>query len=608
MYVYMSLSWIFPLRLLGGTTALFPMPRWSTAMPPTLRLVHERVDDVPLILGSLIRLRLPQLLDGHLKPHPHHQGLSLGWLITLWITYILSQADHRKSHVRSWANKLHHCLQTVTGLTIREVEFSDDRLTLLLARLSHTPTWDRIEADLWDGTCEVYSIPLERIRLDSTSSYGFHTPVDGGLMQLGHSKDHRDDLAQFKLMAAAAEPTGQLIATAVHPGDAADDPLYLPIIERVRMLLGRTGLLYAGDCKMAAPETRAAIAARGDFYLTPLPMTGATKEDFTTTWVEDAVSGARRDELVPIRVGDDQLGVGYEFERAQTACIDQDAQTWTERVQVTRSETLAQAQARALQRRLEKAEAAVRALTPPVGPGRVQFTTGWELGRAVQAVPTEHEVGDLLEVAWTREQSSRTQYVGRGRGGPARPKKTEWKIRYQVTTVRRKEEAIRRREERMGWRVQVTNVPRARLSLMESVAAYRGGWILERDFHVLKDRPLGIRPLHVRRDDQVVGLAHLVTLALRVLTLFEVLVRRGQEQSGKRLPGLYPGQASRTTERPTGSRVLTAIAREGITATEVDDGEERRWHLSPLPELVQGVRSSLGLSEAIYDRILDHAN
>jgi transposase len=577
-------------------------------MPPTLRLVHERVDDVPLILGFLIQLRLPQLLDDHLKPHPHHRGLSLGWLIVLWITYILSQADHRKSHVRSWANKLHHCLQTATGLALREVDFTDDRLTLVLARLSHTETWDRIEADLWKGTCEVYSLPLQRVRLDSTTSYGFHAPVDGGLMQLGHSKDHRPDLAQFKLMAAAAEPTGQLIATTVHPGDAADDPLYLPIIERVRTILGRTGLLYAGDCKMAALETRGAIAARGDFYLTPLPLTGATKEDLTATWVEDAVSGPRRAELVPIAVGDDQLGVGYEFDRQQTACIDQVERTWTERVQVIRSESLAQTQARALQRRLEKAETAVCALTPPVGPGRVQWTTGWELERAVAAVLAEHEVGDLLEVDWSREEMSRTRYVGRGRGGPARPKKTELKIRYQITTVRRKEKAIQQREARMGWRVQVTNALKEGLSLVEAVVAYRGGWTLERDFHVLKDRPLGIRPLLVRRDDQIVGLVHLVTLALRMLTLFEVLVRRGQEKSGKKLTGLYPGQASRTTESPTGSRVLSAIAREGITATEVDDGEERRWHLSPLPELVCGVLSSLGLSEAIYNRILEHSN
>jgi transposase len=155
----------------------------------------------------------------------------------------------------------------------------------------------------------------------------------------------------------------------------------------------------------------------------------------------------------------------------------------------------------------------------------------------------------------------------------------------------------------MGWRVQVTNVPAERLSLVGSVVAYRGGWVLERDSHVLKDRPLGIRPLYVRRDDQIVGLAHLVTLALRVLTLFEVLVRRGQEQAGEKLPGLYAGQARRTTDRPTASRVLSAIARAGITATQVDDGDDRRWHLTPLPHLVRRVLIYLGLPETVYTQI-----
>ena len=60
---------------------------------------------------------------------------------------------------------------------------------------------------------------------------------------------------------------------------------------------------------MAALETRGAIAARGDSYLTPLPLTGTTKDDLTATWVEEALSGTRRAELVPIRVGDDQLGI-----------------------------------------------------------------------------------------------------------------------------------------------------------------------------------------------------------------------------------------------------------------------------------------------------------
>jgi transposase len=422
-------------------------------------------------------------------------------------------------------------------------------------------------------------------------------------MQLGHSKDHRPDLPQLKLMAAAAEPSGQLLACTVHPGDAADDPLYLPIIARVRTLLGRTGLLYTGDCKMAALETRAEIAARDDFYLTPLPMTGETKDQFTT-WVEEAAGGSRRDDLVAIRIGEDSVGIGYEFTRNQTATVEGTERTWKERVQVVRSDSLAETQTRALLRRLEKAEAAVRALTPPPGRGKVQFTTGWELERAVAAVLAEHEVVGLLEVSWAEEQTSRTHYVGRGRGGPGRPKKTEWTIRYQITAVRRHELALQERYPRMGWRVQVTNVPVERLSLVESVSAYRGGWSLERDFHLLKDRPLGISPLYVRRDDQVVGLTHLLTLALRVLTLFEELVRRGQQREGEKLPGLYPGQKGRTTDRPTATRVLLAIAGCRISVTRIEEGGKCRWHLTPLPDLLSRVLAYLGLPETVYTRLV----
>ena len=104
-------------------------------MDATLELTHERVDDVPLLLGFLIRLRFPETLDRHLPPHPLHQGLSNGWLITVWITYILSQADHRKSHVPARVDGLQHTLETLIGQPIRPVDFSDDRLTLVLNRL-----------------------------------------------------------------------------------------------------------------------------------------------------------------------------------------------------------------------------------------------------------------------------------------------------------------------------------------------------------------------------------------------------------------------------------------------------------------------------------------
>src|ERR1700758_601107 len=225
----------------------------SATMDATLELTHERVDDVPLLLAFLIRLRLPEVLDRHLPPHPLHQGLSNGWLITVWIAYILSQADHRKSPVQAWADGLQHTLETLIDQPLRPVEFSDDRLTSVLNRLSDPEAWPELEADLWHTQCDVYALPpVERVHLAATTSYGYHAIDDDGLMQLGHSKAHRPDLPQIKLMAAAAWPGGLYLAGDVHPGDAADDPLYLPLYRRTRGLLNQTGLLYVGDCKMAA--------------------------------------------------------------------------------------------------------------------------------------------------------------------------------------------------------------------------------------------------------------------------------------------------------------------------------------------------------------------
>src|SRR4051812_11557968 len=171
------------LDLLAGPSGaiqrgLSPDPRRRANVDATLELTHERVDDVPLLLGFLIKLRLPEALDRHLPPHPLHRGLSNGWLISAWIAYILSHADHRKSPVQARADRLRHTLETLVGQDIRAVEFSDDRLTLVLKRLADLEAWEALEADLWQSHCDVYALPVERVRLDATSSCGYHATTD----------------------------------------------------------------------------------------------------------------------------------------------------------------------------------------------------------------------------------------------------------------------------------------------------------------------------------------------------------------------------------------------------------------------------------------------
>src|SRR5213593_3192552 len=157
-------------------------------MCEALSLYHERIDDVPLLIGLMQRLHLPEIADRHLGQHGHHQGLSPGTLLMVWLAYLLAYGDHRKAAVQEWAARYPVLLERLLGVELRPTEFTDDRLALLLRRLSHRPAWHALEADLWQKTVSVYALPQTAVRLDATSTYGYHTVSPGGLLQLGRSK------------------------------------------------------------------------------------------------------------------------------------------------------------------------------------------------------------------------------------------------------------------------------------------------------------------------------------------------------------------------------------------------------------------------------------
>jgi transposase len=567
-------------------------------MTEILNIRQERIDDVPLIIGVGKRLGLMEILDRHLGTHGLQQGLNNGQLALGWLGYILSQGDHRKSAVEEWAQDNACTLEQLLEQPIRAVEFNDDRLGGVLRRLSDDQNWVAIERDVWQGTIAVYELPATGVRLDSTTSYGYHQPHEEGLMQHGgHSKDHRPDLPQLKLMAAAAEPAGHLIASDVVPGQRADDPLYVPLIERVRGVLGRTGLLYAGDSKMAALATRAHLVAHQDYYVVPLPLTGTVGQEFEA-WVDHIVEGPQTATL--IWDGARLVGAGYEFERPQAAIVEGQSMRWTERVQVIRSPGLAKQQEQSLEKRLATAQAKLKALTPQPGRGKRQIRAETALHTAIDHILERYDVTELLTVAWRREVQEHKRYLGPGPPGPNRSFKTETTVRYVITAVSLNETAISARKRRLGWRVYATNAPAHKLSLSESLLHYRGGWCLERDFHLVKDLPLGLSPLFVWKDDQVKGLVRLLTLALRLLTLIETQVRHELAKEGMALTGLYEGQPRRATDRPTGKRLLKAFARANLTLTRVSLKTAVEWHITPLSPLHKQILSYLRLPMSLY--------
>ena len=356
---------------------------------------------------------------------------------------------------------------------------------------------------------------------------------------------------------------------------------------------------------MSALETRADIAVHKDYYLMPLPLKGKAKEHMAA-WVNAIVDGHQCAELIWDQ--ERLLGGGYEFERSLNVAVAGQRVEWTERVQVVRSLSLAKHESEKLEQRLSKAEVELLSLTPEPGRGKRQHRDEAGFQVAMTKVLEHHKVTGLLHITWEREEQRITHYVGRGRGDPNRPKKTEVHVRYVITGVQRNYLAIQNHKHRLGWRVYGTNLPVKRMSLAQSVIHYRGGWSLERDFHLVKDLPLGIRPLYVRRDDQITGLTHLLTLALRLLTLIETQVRRNLARAGKQMSGLYEGQPSRKTTRPTGVRLLKAFARGEVTLTRIQMGEQYSWHITLLSSLQKQILAYLKLSPSLYKRLIENSS
>lgn len=575
-------------------------------MKPELNVTIERIDDVVLLIGVMMRLNLPTILDRHIPRHGLQQGLSWGWVATIWLAHILSQGDHRKLTVRDWVQQAHETLEGVTGLSIRATDFTDDRLTLVLRALSRAASWQGIEQDLGQDTIRVYELQQKQVRLDATTVSGYHSISENGLFQFGQSKD-APGLPQVKVMVGALDPLGLPLVTEVVSGQRADDGLYIPAAERVMQVLEQPGLLFVGDSKMSALAVRAYLRGHEQHYLTPLALKGQTATELAD-WVQAALD--KQVALTQVYELNEQqqpvlLAEGYERERSCTAVVNEQSVTWTERLFVVYSVNYAQSLQRGLEQRLSRATAELWALTPPRGRGKRQVVTEAELVQKAEAILAAHRVEGLLTYQFERQEERQTHFIGRGRGQADRPTRELIRVRYQITTITGQAEAIAAISRCFGWRVYATSAPLEALTLAEAVWTYRAEWRIERGFHRLKGAPLSLDPVFVKRNDQVVGLTHLLSLAVRLLTLIEFVVRRALQRNQEKLAGLHPENPKKGTDNPTTERLLKAFNNINLTIIHLPDQVVR--HTTPLTALQRRILELLDLPPALYTSLVENS-
>ena len=148
----------------------------------------ERVDSIALLLTILMQMGVQAIVDVHYTPHGNHQGLSVGWLATIFLVYILTKASHKMCPVQAWVDRHRHTLERLTGQTISPTDFTDDRLADLLRYLSDDQLWWRIERDLNRHTIRVYHLETTGpVRLDATTGGVNHNEKQYTLFKTGRN-------------------------------------------------------------------------------------------------------------------------------------------------------------------------------------------------------------------------------------------------------------------------------------------------------------------------------------------------------------------------------------------------------------------------------------
>lgn len=561
----------------------------------------ERADSIPLLLTWMEQMHLAATIDQCWQPHREWEGRSYGQLTVLFIAFVLQQRDHRRSAFEDWLQEHHHVVEATTGWEIGPKDGTDDRLGTLLQTLGADA--DRLQTfhhQHGQHLVHAYALPTDVARYDTTSFNVHHASPESGqadhaLLRFGYSKDQRPDLLQFKQALGTLDPAGVPLVSHTLPGNASDDPLYVPAWREFVEVLGHRDFLFVGDAKAASLATRATIAHEGGNYLMPLPMTGEVPT-LLRQWVTRPPTPIRPLEM-PTSVTDPtprEVGTGFVTWRQREATLeDGTAVTWRERWLVTHSPPHAQQQQERLQKRLDKAEAALQKLRPR------KDERAAEVQARASALLKQHQVEGLLQVAVSETAVTRRHSGKRGRPAADTPiiEETHWQVALEV---QRHKEAIAQEERVAGWRVYVTNTRQEQLTHAQALTHYRAQWIAEHGYHRFKAGAIPVLPLLVRVPQRIVGLLVVLLLALQVLTLLELVARRSLAERKEELAGLVPGNPKMKTARPTAERLLAAFAGLHLLVQRVGS-QVRTCLVERLSPLQRYILELLHLSPSCYD-------
>lgn len=552
-------------------------------------MITERVDDIPLLICELEKSDLSTLLTAHFPNHGNWGGANTGIVSLVFLSYILSCADHRTSHVEKWVSERVHTLRACTGdKELTSKDLTDDRLGRLLDKYADDAAWRSFEAAHNKRLIQVYSLEVseQAIRLDAMITQS-HREV-GDAFQMGYSKQHRADLPQMKTMLAALDPYAMPLVSKTVAGNEADDGLYLPLIEELDQSLALKAQLFVGDSKLSSLGNRAAIHQLGHHYLCPL-----SKKQCSTEQLVQYLT--QQPEVLQVFSQEDTKGQSVikakAFEQSERLTSPDGTQTWEERRLVVYSPNYAKTQQAALEKRLTKASEQLDQLLVPKQ-GRKLPKTRQQVQQRINEILTQHKVKDLIEVQIL--QTTTTKQV---RAYGKKPARTQEIIRFSLQ-YHINQSARQAKIKQAGWRVYACNAPMDKFPTIQAVQCYRNEYRIEHKFDELLNRITALMPVYLHKPKRIKALIRLLLLALKFVSLIQMQARTKLKNTNQSLNELYPGNPARKTDKPTTTMLLKAF--EYITLVIIPMENQTIVRITELKSVQLKILDLLGFKPDIY--------
>lgn len=512
----------------------------------------ERVDDIPLLIAELEKSQLSEYLNRYFPDHGNWSGLDGGKVTVGFLTFLLSCSDHRLNRVEPWVEERINTLRYCLGYAdLSQKDFTDDRLGILLDRFSDEEKWDAFENAHNKNMIHVYQLntKAEAIRLDAMIVQSFRDQGDN--FKRGHSKQHRADLPQLKVMVATLDPLSMPLSSVIVSGNQADDGLYLEVIKKLEQDIAIKEQLFVGDAKIGSLSNRAYLQKKGQYYLMPL-----SKKQCSPAQLFDYLQDQPK-QLVQIMEEQKDLTSPASM-KAKAFEIEEDMYSeeldiaWTERRLIVYSTSYADLLNRKLDQRLDKVAVKLDSFLE-AKQGKKKLSTKTEIEVAISQLLKKHKVDAFITVE-VIEHIDRIPIRKYGNRPAGFKENLSFSLKIQTN-----QEALEKHRQNLGWRVYATNSPFDRLSTKECIICYRQEYRIEHKFNELLNKFTSLVPVFLKKDHRINALVRLSLLALKFVSTIQYQVRQELKDTGQKVKELYPGNPGRATARPTTKMILEAF-------------------------------------------------